>query len=264
MLYANAFWYKAFRMAASVGEMLGDTESSHRYSSTARSIRQAINSRFGSASGYAGWLNSEHDQHVHVNHNSVLPVEYGIATERDTERVLRALFDPSSMTAWGPLHMDSAHALPGSGLVWAFQRWNLVHALFESGRTDQALETMLKWIDQESAPEIAYGAPEAFTPDGHVTSLGYSWTAGRAVRAVIFGLYGLELCPKGLALHPHLPSGWKRMSLDKLEVRGTLFDIEVVCGGNPGMSIDGQTVEGNAVPAKYFDAGHHRIRIEVR
>ncbi|MHB1458701.1 MAG: glucosidase family protein, partial [Armatimonadota bacterium] len=234
----------------------------NQYADTAQSIRKAINAKFGSSWGYAGWLDSEHNQHRHINHNSVLPLQYGISTDHIAEKVLKSIFSSQSMTKWGPLHMDSINGIAGSQLVWAFQRWNLVHALFKIGRADQALDLMVKWIDQESSFDILYGAPEAFHPDGKVTTLGYSWTAGRAVRAYLFGLFGLQLLPDGFAMHPKMPSAWSNMSLHKLEIRGTLFDIDVRRSDSPGMTVDGQEILGSNISGDWFDGKHHEVVIE--
>lgn len=262
MLYASAFWYKAFQSASTAAEMIGDAADAHDYADTALSIRKAINAKFGSSWGYAGWLDSQHNQHEHINHNSVLPLEYGISTDYYTEKVLKSIFSQESMTEWGPLHMDSKHGIEGSQLVWAFQRWNLVHALFETDRADQALNLMRKWINQESGNDILYGAPEAYKPEGKITSLGYSWTAGRAVRACLFGLYGFELLPDGFAIHPRMPSGWTHMSLHKLEIRGTLFDIDIKKADTPRVTIDNQELAESIISSKWFDGKHHNIIIE--
>lgn len=262
MLYASAFWYKAFEYASAVAGMIGDVENAHQYTNVAQSIRKAINAKFGSSWGYAGWLDSQHNQHRHINHNSVLPLQYGISTDYIAEKVLKSIFSPESMTKWGPLHMDSKNGITGSQLVWAFQRWNLVHALFETGRTDQALDLMVKWIDQESSFDILYGAPEAFAPDGKVTTLGYSWTAGRAVRAYLFGLFGLQLLPDGFTMHPRMPSAWSNMSLHKLEIRGTLFDIDVKRADAFKVAVDGQEISGSNISRRWFDGKHHKVVIE--
>ncbi|MHB0998306.1 MAG: alpha-L-rhamnosidase-related protein [Armatimonadota bacterium] len=263
MLYASAFWYKAFDFASEVAKSADDPGLSREYASTARLIGKAINAKFGSDWGYAGWLDSRHTQHRHINHNSVLPVQYGLADKQMADKVFDSLFSPISMTPRGPMHMDSEHQYTVSSFAWAFQRWNMVHALFEAGRTDHALEVMSEWISQESKPDIQYGAPEAFREDGSVSSLGYSWTAGRALRSALFGLYGIRLQSDGFAVQPNLPSSWQKMELKNLEIRGTVFDIEIIRSDKQSMAIDGKSISGNTIQEQWFDGHRHTVKLTV-
>ncbi len=261
LLYASSFWYQAFKLGAEAAGLAGSHELSVEWSVQAEAISQAINRRFGGAEGYAGWLDADHNRAPATNHNIVLPLEYGFATPELASTSLARLLTPPSMTEWGPLHLDADHSVPGSGLVWAFMRWNLVHALFVTGRSDDAITLARKWAGEEAV--LGYCAPEAFTPEGQVTSRGYSWTAGRSVRALLFGLLGLELKAGGLELDPHLPSDWGGFQVEGLELRGVYYDIEVKRANEPGLWLDGMKLPGSLLPALQDDDVVHHLLVQA-
>src|SRR5262249_38132982 len=103
MLYVNTFWVQAFRMGAQVAAMLGDSTRAEEYRRTANRIKQAVNDKFITPSGYASWLNRDHEQHPHPGHNMVLPLQYQLAESAHADKTFKTIFTPPQWTDEGML-----------------------------------------------------------------------------------------------------------------------------------------------------------------
>ncbi|MCL5998985.1 MAG: hypothetical protein M1546_23435 [Chloroflexi bacterium] len=259
MLYASAFWYRAFVEAAKVAGMLDDAARATEYAGCAQQIAQAVEAKFASDFGYASWLDASHRQHPHRGHNMVLPLQYEMASPARARTTFQTLLASPIGCDDGPLAIEPGYPLAGAAHAWTFMRWNLVHALYRYGETRQATVLLLKWLAQEAA--LYYQAPEGFPTITGVTGKGYSWSAGRAMRAILFGLFGLELHPHGFSFSPRLPADWPRMSLSGLVFRGATYDIVIERKEPAGVFLDGSDVKEEVICCA--GGGHHMIRINV-
>jgi hypothetical protein len=205
MLYANVFWCHAFKVGSEVAALVGDDECRRAYLNQADRIAQAIEARFGNAAGYASWLDPQHRQHPHRGHNIVMPLQYGLASPERALLTLENIFDSPLWSANGPLAIEPGFELAGSRFTWGFTRWGLISALFRYHHVAKALELTTHWIAQEAQGH--FQAPEAIPPLT-ATGRGFVWTAGRAQRALLFGLFGLDLVAEGLRVAPRLPDQW--------------------------------------------------------
>ena len=258
MLYASAFWYRAFVEAEKVARLVADGARAAEYAANAQHIAQAVESKFGTEFGYASWLDVEHRQHPHRGHNMVLPLQYEMASPERAETAFATLLHSAMRSENGPLAIEPGYPLDGAAHAWTFMRWNLVHALYRYGQTEEATGLLLKWADQEAG--LYYQAPEGFPTITGVTGKGYSWSAGRALRAILFGLFGLGLRANGFTLLPRLPQGWPRMSLSGLSFRGATYDVMVERGAPAGTWLDGEWVRDGLIPP---DPSRSRHQITV-
>jgi cellobiose phosphorylase len=71
---------------------------------------------------------------------------------------------------------------------------------------------------------------------------------GRAQRAILFGLFGLNLLPNGLTVTPRLPNPWDWMILDGLWFRGSKYSIRVERGVEGQVMLDGVKIASSRIP----------------
>jgi len=112
------------------------------------------------------------------------------------------------------------------------------------------------------AEELAEGLPAAESyprPITGITGGGYVWTAGRALRALSFGLFGLSPVEDGLEVEPHLPSAWERMTLAHLPLRGHTLTIEVRAGAKLDTLNGRPWVAKPVVEASALASGENRL-----
>lgn len=253
MLYVNTFWVQAFRMGAQVAAMFSDSNRAEEYRRAADPITKAVNEKFACSYGYASWLNAAHEQHPHPGHNMILPLQYQLAEFDHVDKTFETIFSPSVWTDEGMLVSGHAFPMRGGAHVWAFMRWNLIHALFLYDRKEQALAYLKRWALQEK--QLHFQAPEGFPTITGATGKGYSWTAGRMIRSILFGLCGLKLLPDGFTFEPHLPEAWDQVILKNLPFRGCTYDVVIKHGQMHGIFLDGELredgiIRGNAPAAR--------------
>ncbi|MHB1458990.1 MAG: alpha-L-rhamnosidase-related protein [Armatimonadota bacterium] len=283
MLYASCYWYAAFDAASEVGALFGKKLESDDLRWQADQIRDAINKRFATDYGYASWLKVEgnwrpadkpweatfdlpHEKHPHIGHNISFPVEYGIASPEQAEKTFKTILNPPMMTDAGPIvGYTPSEAGPKDvmGGIWNYNRWNVVHALYRYGHTEDATKMLEKWVDQESNSLIRYQAVEQWGTPTAITNLGFVWTAGRSMRSILFGLYGLEPISTGLRLTPKLPAEWPQMELRDLYFRKSIFDIIIKRGTSTSLTVDGVAIQGDVVPQSYCDGKRHIVEVVV-
>lgn len=237
MLYASAFWHQAFTLGAELASYVGDTACAADYVTSAARIGEAVEDRFGTPYGYASWLDADHEQHPHRGHTMVLPLQYEMATPERAALTFDTLLHGPLWSSDGPLAMEPAYPDPGGPYAWGFLRWNLVDALFRYGRTTEAAELLERWAAHEAG--LHFQAPEGFPTVTGVTGKGYVWTAGRSLRAVLFGLCGIRLRAEGLVLVPQLPDDWGPIRLQQLPFRGATYDITIERGVRRELLVDG-------------------------
>ena len=185
----------------------------------------------------------------------MFPVEYGIASAEQAEKVFSTELSPPIVTDYGPRVGDM-----GVGdIAWVYNRWNMVHALYNYGRSEQAFELLKKFVAQESGSDCHYQGPEAYTPEGATTSQGLVWSSCRAMRAIYFGLIGLSLEGEGVRFKPKPPSNWPGFTLRNLEVRGGVIDLTVNRGSKAEATCDGKPIVDGLVPNSMLTPGSHKV-----
>jgi hypothetical protein len=245
MLYANTFWVQAFRMGSLVAQMFGDAKRQAEYQQHANRITNAINEKFRTEYGYASWLNAGHKQHPHPGHNMILPLQYQLATIDHADKTFQTIFSEPQWTEDGMLVSRPDFPMRGGQYVWAFMRWNLIHALFLYNKTEEGLRYLLKWAQDEK--RLHFQAPEGFPTITGVTGKGYSWTSGRMIRAILFGLCGMKLLAEGMAFEPRLPVAWDTVHLKQLPFRGAIYDITIRRGADRGIFVNGARVQDGII-----------------
>jgi hypothetical protein len=260
MLYANVFWCYAFQVASRVAALALDEARRRACSEYAQHIAQAIELRFGNAHGYASWLDPQHTQHPHRGHNIVLPLQYGLASPERARLTLETIFTSPLWSDDGPLAIEPGFDLAGSAYAWGFTRWCLIAGLFRYNQVGQAMDLMARWIAQEA--QAYYQAPESFPTVTGITGKGYVWTAGRAQRALLFGLFGLDLLAEGLRVTPRLPARWDEMALAGLWFRGARYSIRVERGAAERVVVSGVELPEALIPVPN-EPGDYAVTITI-
>lgn len=259
LLYASSYWFAGFDAASRAARLFARDAEAADLEWQRDQIKAAINSVFATDYGYASWLDRSHAKHPHKGHNQVFTVQYGIASPEQAEKVFGNQLNPPIITDYGPRTGDM-----GVGdVVWNYNRWNMVHGLYNYGHTEDAFRWMKRFVGQEASSACHYQGPEGFTPTGGITSQGLVWGAGRAMRAVYFGLIGLNLEGGGVRFRPQPPAAWSGFQLLNLEVRGAMIDLTVQRGAQAGATFDGQAISGGLVPNSLLTPGNHQLVITL-
>jgi hypothetical protein len=137
-------------------------------------------------------------------------------------------------------------------------RWKLVQAMFRLGQADRALDLAERWAAQEK--KLLFQAPEGFPTITGTTGKGYTWSAGRALRAIAFGLTGLDLDGRGVSFAPRLPARLPAISLRGITVHGTRIDLRVR-RGLPAVTVNGEARERARID--YRELQGRPVEIEV-
>lgn len=261
-LYAQAWWVWSLHLASEMAQYLGRPEVVP-LGERAVAAQEAMERAFARDDGYAVWLDDRGNQHPHVGHCAILPVALGVASTESATRVVDAM---ASEAVWldpfGPYRANRGSGLAGGDRVWGFMRWNYIQALFEAGRPDTAARYSGVWARQELNAGLP--APESYpSPITGITGQGYVWTAGRALRALTFGLFGLRPLAEGLRIDPKLPAAWPEMELASVPLRGRLLDIVVRRSGDPASTLNGEPWAGPVVRESDLRDGRNELIIEL-
>jgi hypothetical protein len=257
MLYVQCFWHQAFEKAAAVATWLGLDEARALREKAAR-IRRSIAEKFSTPYGLAVWLDEQHHPHPHIGHEAIIAAAEGDVDEAKAREVVQTALHAPIWTPDGPLRAEPGKGVAAGDHVWGFMRWKLVQALLRLGDSDRALELVERWAAEERA--LFYQAPEGFPTITGTTGKGYTWTAGRALRAIAIGFSGLELDGRGLRFAPRLPKRWDRFALRSITLHGTRVELEVRRGPR-AVRVDGKPRADAAVG--YDELRGETIRIEV-
>lgn len=263
MLYAQAWWAWAFERAAELGKFLGMNDKAEILSQRATAAREAMERVFGRADGFGVWLSPEGKLHPHQGHCMIIPVALGLCTQDRADKVIGTMVSPGVwLEPYGPLRANRGSEIHGGDRVWGFMRWQFVQALVKAGKADLAVSYAGAWARQEL--ESGLLAPESFpTPITGITGQGYVWTAGRAIRSLTYGLFGLNPMADGIVIQPQLPSQWDHMALKGLPYRGKTMDIDVASGSVPLATLNGESWCGPLVRDTELQAKHNHLMIVV-
>ena len=107
---------------------------------------------------------------------------------------------------------------------------------------------------------MRYQAPEGFPTITGATGKAYTWSAGRALRALVFGLTGMDLEGRGVRFAPRLPSRWDRLDLDDVRIHGARVSLSVR-RGPPGVRINGRPATEAFLPYERLRRGSVSVRV---
>ncbi len=159
------------------------------------------------------------------------------------------------------------------GAVWPLMMGIHGEMALREGRADlfeRELHLMAEiFCRAVQSPEIVH--PDCGAPGGALVEAGgtretidrtascyrQTWSATSYLRMVLFGLLGIECSPSGLAFRPHLPKGMDHLVLWGMPWRDASLDIEIRGHAPRQVTLDGELVAGNSLPAGL--TGHHRI-----
>jgi len=245
MLYAQAWWAEAFKLCSEMAYFLGKKAEGDQLQIRSVAVTSALETKFGRVDGYGSWLSSNGTLHPFKGHNQILPLAFGLADVDRAAAVVKTLMGPDMWVE--PLGIIHSSECPGMW-IWGFQRWNFVQAMFNSGQMDIGKKYATMWALSELSnglptPELL---PIVNTTSGH-TGQGYVWTAGRSIRALSYGLFGLDLAADGIKISPHLPSEWDNMSLTNIPLRNVRLTVNVKKGHFSVATLNGQPWTGPMV-----------------
>ncbi|MET0809454.1 MAG: cyclic beta 1-2 glucan synthetase, partial [Pseudoxanthomonas sp.] len=147
-------------------------------------------------------------------------------------------------------------------------------AFAKMGQTDKAWELlrMINPVQHGTTPEQValykvepyVVAADVYAVSPHIGRGGWTWYTGSSgwmYRLMIESLLGVSLAVDRLTLTPRLPSEWPGFTLE-YRFRSARYAITVTRGDTPGMTVDGQRVEGNVV-AMVDDGRTHQVAQQV-
>jgi len=142
-----------------------------------------------------------------------------------------------------------------------------VAADFEAGRVEKAFDTMMRLLPSEEKSEpyahsSGYVGPTALRMKKHVSD--DCWRTGSVGWHFLNcsdRLLGFRRTLEGFHLRPLLPKKWRTVRFVR-PFRGTLFDITVKRGKNPGIVVDGKPIEGDFIAVPKEGPGKKTVKIE--
>jgi cellobiose phosphorylase len=94
-------------------------------------------------------------------------------------------------------------------------------------------------------------AADVYTAEGQRGRGGWTWYTGSAswmYRVGLEAILGLTRRGETLQLSPCVPAAWSSYEID-YRFGGSLYSLRVERGdGPPGITLDGRSIEGNAIP----------------
>lgn len=151
---------------------------------------------------------------------------------------LKQLSGDDMLVKWGMRSISSGDTMYDrgyhTGQVWPLMTGWFVLAAYNNRQTEEAFRLL------SSFPLLSFSSPdpgrinEVYHPEFvHPTGqFAQGWSSSLFIQGVVEGLFGIRpdgaRGRKGLdSCTPNLPQGWERMSIDKLEYQGGLYDIRV-------------------------------------
>lgn len=198
----------------------------------------------------------------------------GICTEEQAKRMLDGAYRSENgvMAVWPPFEGTSSEERPArhNNLVWPFINGYFITACTKHGRGDLAadeLESMARLaVSSGQFCEIYHGKtgePYGGWQCGQFWDSfpDQTWSATAFIRAIVFGIFGVQMTPNALQFAPCLPRGFGTVRLEGLRLRDLTLDIELTGGGCRVGSI---TVNGKTETEIPFEKpGHYDVKIEM-
>ena len=125
------------------------------------------------------------------------------------------------------------------------------------GRADYAYETFMKMrydnpLNQDNGVEPyafsnMYIGPDSPYKKGFAPMCWVTGTGGWMYRIFSENILGIQAEFNGLAIRPNLPSKWERVTVTR-KFRGAIYNIEIVRGGEKGIFVNGEKINGDLLP----------------
>ena len=237
----NAECYHALLLTGKVARKLGQLDDAERYSSAAKALKNAMNTRLVSERTglYVLNLDNEGMPHHDVTGDLIFPVLFDVATPERAEAILKTLTTPEMWTSWGartvhpmePLY-DPEFGYQLVGGVWPnLTAW--ISYCLRKNEPEKMVEGMVNIFAISEAKTPVEGGritpgefPERFHGEKRV-SLGMSlspWTPPTYLWLGVEGLLGVAPTLSGLELDPSIPASWEWVAVKNLLYRGERLD----------------------------------------
>jgi cellobiose phosphorylase len=141
-----------------------------------------------------------------------------------------------------------------------------VAADFDAGRTEKAFDTWMRILPNEVRGEPfaqvnGYVGPSAWRMKRNVSDDPWrSGTVGWNWLNCVDRMLGFRRELGGFRLRPQISAKWKKLSYTR-PFRGTDFQIEIVRGKNPGLTVDGQAVQGDFIAVPKEGLGRRAMKV---
>jgi cellobiose phosphorylase len=153
-----------------------------------------------------------------------------------------------------------------NGNVYCHASGFKVAADFEAGRADKAFDTFKKILPEEAKSEPyaqvnGYVGPSAMRMKHHVSD--DPWRTGTVAwnfLNCVDRLLGFRRTLGGFHLRPLIPSVWKQAAYVR-PFRGTNFEISIVRGSTPGITVNGQAIEGDFIAVPSSGLGKKPVKV---
>lgn len=153
-----------------------------------------------------------------------------------------------------------------NGNVYCHAAGFKVAADFEAGRVDKAFDTFKRILPAEEKSEPysqanGYVGPSALRMKHHVSD--DPWRTGTVAWNMlncVDRLLGFRRTLEGFHLQPLIPSKWKTASYVR-PFRGTNFEISIKRGKTPGITVDGEPIEGDFIPVP-VKSSKRKVKVE--
>ncbi len=281
-------------------EHMGDAERLERDKQRVAELREKVNELCWDGEWYwrgthdSGWVLGTKDQletggALFTNQNA-FAIICGLANDERRAKIL-ASFDTYLDTPYGShcFYPPFPKPEPRAGIISRFapgtkengslqghnSRWR-IWAEAAAGRGDKAYEIVRKML-----PSVRHEAdPETYRIEPYIASQfiyapqadhpgegSHAWATGTAAWTLLNvweHLLGVRPEVEGLRIDPCLPSDWEHAKMTRT-FRGATYEIEFakptgLCKGDVKVELDGETLEGNLIPAPE-SPGTHTVKV---
>ncbi|MEX6688820.1 hypothetical protein QTN47_15035 [Danxiaibacter flavus] len=219
-LSTNTLAYGALISGADLAVSLNDNTKATQLRNEATTLRKNIEQYFGSTvQGYTTYR--YYDGNDKLRSWIGMPLTMGIFDRK--EGTLKALYSPYLWTKSGML------TEAGSDTYWDRALLYALRGTFYAGSTDSAAKYLSEYSRKRLLGEHVPYAIEAW-PEGNQRHLAAE--SGLYCRVITEGLFGIRVTGFNKFLcQPVMPKGWQHMSLKKLHLFQSDFDIDVARSG---------------------------------
>ncbi len=224
-LSTSCLCYGGLKFAAKLADSLGDSETASVYRSRALELEKAIETYFGaSLHGFNTYRYSKGFDTLRAW--ICLPLCMGIKTR--AKETLDAMLSSYLWTEEGMLSCEHSEENL-SDTIWDRATLYGMKCAFLCGAGDIMTEPLLRYCHKRLVCDRVPYAVEAY-PEGAKRQL--SAESALFVRVITEGLFGIQPeSLKSFSFIPALPKGFGKMSLKKVRISGSCYDISVCSDG---------------------------------
>lgn len=247
-LSTNCLYRQAYRAAAQMATALGNITAANSLQAKSEMIRSAINRYLWDEKRghYAYFLYP--DGHADFSQEAAgltFALLFDVCDSRQSEKILHNLFiaNHGLPSIWPPFEGLFSQKHPGrhNNLIWPFINGFFITAAAKYHQNilvGEELMRMTKLIQNSDGEFYEIYNSDSGLPDGgwqigrHWGSChDQTWSATSYLRAVLYGVFGLQLHEKGISFSPCVPNDWGILRLTGLKIRGTIWDITLTGSG---------------------------------